>query len=93
MKIEITDKFRDKLKRQIQYISSDKPFAAKKFNQSIFRNLKKINEMPYKNRKSIFFEDENIRELVLNGYLVIYEIIPEEQKIVVFGFHKWKNQP
>ena len=92
MKIEISEQFRDKLKRQVQSISLDKPAAARKFNQSIFANIKKISANPKINRKSIFFEDENIRDLVVKGYLVVYEILPAENRIVVFGFYKWEEK-
>ncbi len=32
MRIEVTSGFRDKLKRQIQYISKDKPQSVRNFN-------------------------------------------------------------
>lgn len=92
MKIEITEHFRDKLKRQVHYISLDKPLAAKKFNKSIFAKIKSISANPKINRKSIFFEDENIRDLVVKGYLIVYEILPDENRIVVFGFYKWEEK-
>ncbi|WP_312078607.1 type II toxin-antitoxin system RelE/ParE family toxin [Chryseobacterium sp.] len=92
MKIEITEHFKDKLKRQVKYISLDKPIAARKFNQTIFANIKKISVNPKINRKSIFFEDENIRDLVVKGYFIVYEILPDENRIVVFGFYKWEEK-
>lgn len=91
MKIEVTSAFRDKLKRQIRYISKDKPQAARKFNQLVFQEIRKLSDNPKKNRKSIFFEDENIRDLIVKGYLIIYEILPNENKMVVFGFYKWED--
>ncbi|MCD9856425.1 type II toxin-antitoxin system RelE/ParE family toxin [Epilithonimonas sp. JDS] len=48
MKIETTTEFRAKLEKQIQYISLDKPKAAKNFKSAIFSELKKLKEMPYK---------------------------------------------
>ena len=71
MKIEITPAFRDKLKRQILYISKDKPQAARKFNQLVFQEIRKLSDNPKKNRKSIFFDDENIRDLIVKGYIVV----------------------
>ncbi|WP_312768912.1 type II toxin-antitoxin system RelE/ParE family toxin [Epilithonimonas sp.] len=91
MKIEITSGFRDKLKRQIQYISKDKPQAARKFNQLVFQEIRKLADNPKKNRKSIFFDNDNIRDLVVKGYLIVYEILSQENKIVVFGFYKWEE--
>jgi len=30
--------------------------------------------MPYKHRKSIYYDDENIRDLVFKGYTIVYMI-------------------
>ena len=46
-------------------------------------------EIPFRNKQSKFFDHENIRELIVKGYSIIYII--EIDKIVVFGFHKWEN--
>jgi len=89
MRIETTTEFRAKLEKQIQYISLDKPKAAKNFKSAIFSQLKKLKEMPYKNKQSKFFDDKNIRELIYKGYSIIYVV--EKERIVVFGFHKWEN--
>ncbi|MGC4129784.1 MAG: type II toxin-antitoxin system RelE/ParE family toxin [Bergeyella sp.] len=91
MKTELTTECRQKLKRQIQYISLDKPIAAKRFNKLVFSEIKKIKEVPFKNKKSKFFDDENIRELIIKGYSIIYEVNKSENMIVVFGFHKWED--
>ncbi|MGD1320646.1 type II toxin-antitoxin system RelE/ParE family toxin [Chryseobacterium sp. 2R14A] len=92
MKIEVTAYFRNKLKKQIEYISLDKSSAARKFSQLVFQKIKEIPNNPKINRKSIFFNDENIRDLVVKGYLVVYEILPFENRIVVFGFYKWEKE-
>ena len=91
MKIEVTSVFTNKLKRQIEYISLDKKTAARKFNQLVFRKIKEISNNPKINRKSIFFVDENIRDLIVKGYIIVYEISPAENRIVVFGFYKWEK--
>lgn len=92
MKIELTSTFRDQLRKQIQYISKDKPTAARKFNTLIFQKIRKIPEAPFKNRKSFFFDNENIRDLIVKGYLIVYEILKIENKTVIFGFYKWKRE-
>lgn len=43
------------------------------------------------NRKSIFFVDENIRDLSVKGYIIVYEISSAGNRIVVFGFYKWEK--
>jgi plasmid stabilization system protein ParE len=89
MKINYDPKFTEKLERQIQYIAGDKPIAAKKFRSRIINNIKKIPKNPWMNRKSYYFDDLNIRDLITEGYSISYKI--EEDEIVVFGFLKWEE--
>lgn len=49
--------------------------------------------MPLKNRKSIFFDKDNIRDLVFKGYIVIYIVKKEEDSVEVFGFTKDEQSP
>ncbi len=49
--------------------------------------------MPYKNRKSIFFNRNDIRDLIYKGYIVVYKINQTEHSIEVFGFTKFGNNP
>lgn len=44
--------------------------------------------MPYKNRRSIYFEDENIRDLIFQSYKIVYRILPSEKTIEIFGLIK-----
>jgi len=55
MKVRITKNFRDKLNKQIDYIAKDKPVTARKFKNDLISRIKGIPDMPYQNRKSIFF--------------------------------------
>lgn len=89
MKIRILKSFTDKFKRQLQYISADKPIAAKKFRTNVISEIKKIQHFPYKHRQSIFFEDESIRDLIFKGYIIVYRI--KDAEIEVFGFVKYEE--
>ncbi|MBN1340176.1 MAG: type II toxin-antitoxin system RelE/ParE family toxin [Bacteroidales bacterium] len=91
MKLRITKSFRNKLNDQIKYIAQDKPDAARKFKSQILEPVKDIPRMPYKNRKSIFFEREDIRDLIVKGYIVVYKINKKENSIEVFGFIKFQE--
>ena len=86
MKISVLKSFSDKFNRQLQYISADKPAVAKKFRKDAIDLIKKISDFPYKNRKSIFFENDKIRDLIFKGYIIVYRI--NETDIEVFGFIK-----
>ncbi|MFN2424211.1 MAG: type II toxin-antitoxin system RelE/ParE family toxin [Cryomorphaceae bacterium] len=93
MKLKITRSFSVKLNEQVNYIAKDKPEAARAFKNDVINQVNAIPRMPYINRKSIFFDREDIRDLVVQGYVVVYRINKPEKSIEVFGFTKWENDP
>ena len=93
MKLSILKSFGEKLNDQVDYIAQDKPGAARKFKSDLLGKIKDIPKMPYANRKSIFFDREDIRDLIFKGYIVVYKVDDENGFISVFGFTKYKNDP
>lgn len=93
MKIKVLKSFRDKLNHQVEFIAKDKPGAARKFKTEILNRIKEIPQMPLKNRKSIFFEKDEIRDLIFKGYIIVYRINYDDDSIEVFGFTKFENNP
>jgi len=93
MRLILNDRFLGKLFNQIEYISEDKPKAAQKFKNDIFKEVRQIVRLPYKHRQSIHFTDINIREFSFKGYLIIYRIKPQQNEIEVFGFIKYNQEP
>lgn len=93
MKIEITLSFREKLGNQIAYIAKDKPKAAQKFKKEIIKKIRQLPQNPYSNRKSIYFERSDIRDLIFKGYTVVYKIDKINKTIIVFGFTRFENNP
>jgi hypothetical protein len=49
--------------------------------------------MPYKQRKSIYFENDEIRDMILKGYVIVYKINNTDDSIEVFGFLKYQEKP
>ena len=93
MRLKISKSFRDKLNDQVTFIAKDKPSAAWKFKSEIIKRIKEIPKMPFKNRKSIFFDREDIRDLIYKGYIIVYKINDREKTIEVFGFTKYEDNP
>jgi plasmid stabilization system protein ParE len=93
MKLKITQGFKNKLNDQVTYIAQDKPGAARKFKEDILQKIEAIPEMPFKNRKSIFFDREDIRDLVFKGYVLVYKVNVEKSEIELFGFVKYLQDP
>lgn len=87
MKITLDDKFKNSLDNILDFIALDSLNQSKKFNRDLFKQIYKIPDMPYKFRKSIHFNDENIRDLVFKGYTVPYLI--DDEVIVVLGIVKY----
>lgn len=88
MRVELRDSFVEKLTDQVDYIAIDKPGAARKFKEELLTRIKKLKEFPFKCRKSIYFNDSNIRDLTFSGYIVVYEVDSEAKSIVVFALVK-----
>ena len=89
MRIRIKRSFAVKLNNQVKYIAKDKPAAARKFKNDLKLQLLEIPTMPYSYRNSIFFDREDIRDLVFKGYVITFVI--KNNIIEVFGFIKYQN--
>jgi plasmid stabilization system protein ParE len=93
MKIKFSKAFSQRLNDQVDYIANDKPSAARKFKLELMKRIKNIPHVSYGNRKSIFFDRNDIRDLIYKGYVIVYKINEVEKSIEVFGFVKWEENP
>jgi plasmid stabilization system protein ParE len=93
MRLKILLSFKDKLNDQVEFIARDKPAAARKFKSEIIGKIKEIPQMPFKQRKSIFFDRDDIRDLIYKGYIVVYKINERDNTIEIFGFTKYEEKP
>ena len=93
MKIKFKSTFTDRLERQVSYISYDSPSRARKFKNDLIKQIKKIPKNAYSYRKSVYFEDNSIRDLVFKGYCIIFRINESENSIEIFGFTKYQENP
>lgn len=93
MKIELQASFLKKLNRQVSYIAWDKPQAARKFKDDMLSRIKTLKKRPYAHRKSIYFDREEIRDLIFKNYTVVYLIDINLNKIIVFGMVRSENEP
>jgi len=91
MKILFKESFLKRLENQIEYISLDSPKRARKFKNDLLNRIKEIPVNPYKYRKSIYFENHSIRDLIFKGYTVVFRI--NENQIEIFGFVKYQKNP
>ena len=54
MKVKVTKEFDSKFFKQLDYIYDDKPKATQKFMIDVFKQIKGLSYVPYKNRQSVY---------------------------------------
>jgi mRNA-degrading endonuclease RelE of RelBE toxin-antitoxin system len=91
MIVSISNEFLKLLTDQVRYIYKDKPRAALKFRKDLLKNIKKDLKQPFYFKKSSYIENENIRDYVFKGYVVVYEVDMKKNIVSVFGFIKYKK--
>jgi len=73
------------LQETIRFISRDSKARALNFKSELDTHINNLDTMPFKFRKSIYFDDENMRDLIFKGYTVVYKIDLAKNKITIIG--------
>ncbi len=89
MKIKFDPEFMVALIAQLDRIAEDKPSAAREFKQALMVHCRSLVDMPYRCRKSIYYDDNNVRDLVFKGYVIVYVI--QDDMIVITSFINHQN--
>lgn len=90
--IILTERFKSELKNIIDFISDDSILRAVNFRDELLDKIYLLPNYPRIYRKSIKFNDENIRDFIFKGYVIPYLI--DDDKIVILGIYKrnlWSN--
>ena len=88
MKIIESDEYKIRLREITNYIKKDKKSAAVNFAKELRKNIRNLNNYPFKYRKSIYFNDENIRDMIYKGYTITYEINTKADVIEILDIFK-----
>jgi plasmid stabilization system protein ParE len=86
-----SESFSNSLSNILLYIAHDSKNRARQFNKTLQTSLKDLPNMPYKFRKSIYFEDDNVRDYIFIGYCIPYLIQKEQSRIVLLDIIKWRQ--
>ena len=92
MRIVRSRKYTKSLQEIMRFISLDSKNRALEFRNKLDKQIFNIINMPYKCRKSIYFDDDNIRDLIYKGYTVVYKVDEEKSIITVLGIKKYKEE-
>ncbi len=74
MRVDWSDLALDDLDDISRYISKDSPHYAREFVERIFDTTDQLNELPLSGRVVPEIEDKSIRELIVQGYRVMYRV-------------------
>lgn len=91
MKIVFKDSFLIRLESQIGFIALDSPKYARIFKNELLSRIREIPSNPRRNRKSIYFKDDSVRDLIFKGYTIVYRI--NEETIEIFGLVNYQKNP
>lgn len=81
-----------KLQSIMEFIAQDSVNQAIKFQVELDEIIDDIPNMPFKYRKSIYFNDENIRDLIFKGYVIPYKIYTAKNQIIIIGINKYMEK-
>ena len=81
-----------KLQSIMEFIAEDSVNQAIKFQVELDEIIDAIPNMPFKYRKSIYFNDNNIRDLIFKGYVVPYKIDTVKNQIIIIGINKYMEK-
>jgi plasmid stabilization system protein ParE len=81
--------FQKELDDILDYIAKDSLQRAIYFNSQLQEKINSLAIMPFKCRRSIYFNDESIRDLIFKGYTITYHI--DQNEIILLGIKKYKN--
>ena len=73
--------FSSSLSSILTFIALDSKSRATQFKNSLENSIDTIPNMPYKCRKSIYFNNDNIRDYIFMGYCIPYLIEKEHNQM------------
>jgi plasmid stabilization system protein ParE len=89
MKLEFNPLFEEALFGILMYIMQDIEQASLTFEEELFEHLDGLLLFPYKFRKSLYYDDEYIRDYIFMGYTIPYLVDEKRDVIVMLDIFKW----
>ena len=91
MQIVKSTKFNNQFKKVLYFIALDTKSNAKNFKNELIHKINNLINMPFKFRQSIYFQDENIRDLIFKGYTIVYRVDAIKEIITIIGIKKCQD--
>lgn len=82
MRVEWSDFARDDLNDLVHYISRDSAFYARLFGEKVVLATRRLEMFPESGRIIPEVEDKMLREIIVQGYRVMYRLEPDRVLIL-----------
>ena len=92
MQISYKKTFENQLLQIINYIAKDKVGASINFANELEKSIFLIPDNPFKYKPSIYFKNENIRDMTYKGYTINYKVNFEKDLIEILRIFN-RNKP
>ena len=83
MKVNFSHDSKEFLLKLKAYIAEDSPSRAKIYTTKLVSRVKDMLQHPYIGKVNLTFNDESIREIILDGIKIIYKIYPNSVAVVM----------
>ncbi|MCR8684407.1 type II toxin-antitoxin system RelE/ParE family toxin [Campylobacter ureolyticus] len=90
--IILTNRFKKELGKIVGFIKKDSKTKALKFRDDLLSKIDQIPNYPQIYRKSLTTDDEDVKDLIFKGFVVVFRI--KNDDIYILGIYKhnlWKN--
>ncbi|MBI3879200.1 MAG: type II toxin-antitoxin system RelE/ParE family toxin [Verrucomicrobia bacterium] len=85
---------RDDLREIVSFIAADNPTAAETFGYRLMSQVDPLANFPQLGRVVPEEGDENIREIILRPYRIIYQVLPAQQVVAIARlWHGARGEP
>ena len=92
MRLVKTRPYVQRLQAILRYIALDNPPASLSFERELQAKLELVKTQPLMCRPSNYLNDEAYRDLIHQGYTLIYKIEAQAQAIMVLDIFKWQQR-
>ncbi|OCR90558.1 type II toxin-antitoxin system RelE/ParE family toxin [Campylobacter fetus] len=92
MKIIQSPRFVKEINTILSFIAQDSKTRARTFKDELLMQSKDLANMPFRFRKSITSDNDNVRDFIFKGYVIPFLI--QDDTITVLGIYKeneWKS--
>ena len=83
MKINFSHDSKEFIFKLKSHIALDNPSRAKSYTVKLVLRIRDMLQHPYIGKQNATFDDESIREIILDGMKIIYKIYPKSVAVVM----------